>query len=121
MVFVAPSTLHVFFFFNFDTVLRTLAPFEMGSVFLSVWIVCMNAEYVHTQSYFQLNSFVHSVLNKCPNINGAMFYFEVKWQHSAKNKYRELEIVQTPVQHAMHILRDRLRFSLYNNHMPCVH
>lgn len=30
--------------------------------------------HIHTQSYFHLNSFVHSVLNKCLNINVAVCY-----------------------------------------------
>lgn len=39
--------------------------------------VCMNAEYTFIHmSCFPLNSFVHSVLNKCPNSNVAVFHLK---------------------------------------------
>lgn len=67
----SPST---FFLYKFDSVLQDLFWFCCHFLFRE-GMICMN-KFIHI--HFQLNSFVHSVLNKCLNTEQVLLCFPLK-------------------------------------------
>lgn len=119
MVLVAPSTLCVFYFILMQS--WDLWPFLDG--FIMKWLYEYRI-HIHTQSYFQLNFFVHSVLNKRPNINMPCLIWKWDcWKQEAVgmsgNILQRIIPWKTTLQHAIHWMQHSHAMGTLKVHYLC--